>query len=158
MAERELRRLYSPAAGVVRSLNELNSGEFKQGGEGFAVCAEGFIMRTYYRLVPAVEVCSPVDGALIAASPREFRLRTGDGLEISVKLPGDAEYFLQTGYMAPAGEPVCRISREDFSRESACILVDFCDVGRITELHVFSGVKRSGSQAAEYFPRDPLLK
>ncbi len=157
MPERELRRLYSPAAGVVRSLSELNSGEFKQGGEGFAVCVEGIIMRTYYRLVPAVEVCSPVDGALIEASPMGFRLRTGDGLEIAVRLPGDAEYFLETGYMAPAGEPVCRISRKDFCRESAGVIVDFCDIGRITELHVLSGVKRSGDQAAEYFPRSPEI-
>lgn len=157
VSEREVRRLYSPAAGVVHSLSELNSGEFKQGGEGFAVCAEGFIMRTYYRLVPAVEVCSPVDGALIRALPGEFRLRTGDGLEIAVRLPGDAEYFLETGYMAPAGEPVCRISREDFCRESSGIIVDFCDVGRITELHVIAGAKRSGEPAAEYFPRNPVI-
>lgn len=153
--EMEVRRLYSPAAGNVFTTVELNSGEERKNsrcGEGFAVGAEG-VFRLYYRLTPAVEIRSPADGALISAEKCGFRLRMGDGLELDVKLPGTAEYFLGTGGLAPAGEPVCRLSREDFCRGRAGVVVTFADSRRITELHTFPGMKRAGSVAAEYYPR-----
>ncbi len=149
--EMEVRRLYAPAAGEVLPSGTLNAGEGERYGEGFAVCAEG-VMRLYYRLVPAVEICAPADGAVILTESRGFRLRMSDGLELQVNLPGDAEYFLRPGDMAPAGEPVCRISREDFCRGRTGAAVTFCDSGRVTELHIFPGIKRTGSLAAEYYP------
>lgn len=154
--EREVRRLYTPAAGEVFPASVLNSGEAaeKSGrmGEGFAVGAAG-IFRLYYRLVPAVEICAPADCAVIAAEERSFRVRMGDGLELDVALPGAAEFLLSPGDMAPAGEPVCRISREDFCRGRAGTVVTFCDSSRVTELHTLPGLKRTGALAAEYFPR-----
>lgn len=153
--EREVRRLYSPAAGEVFPASELNSGEDgaqRRFGEGFAVAAVGF-MRLYYRIIPAVEICAPADCAVIETLPRSFRVRMGDGLELDIALPGEGEYFLRAGDMAPAGEPVCRVSREDFLRGRAGIAVTFRDSSRVTELHIFPGTKRAGTLAAEYYPR-----
>ena len=81
-------------------------------------------------------------------------LRTGDGLELEVLLPCGAEYFVQTGDMARAGEPVCRISSEELRREKAVVKVQFTDSSRVTELHVLAGQKRAGAPAAEYSPRN----
>ena len=156
--ERELHRLYSPALGEVFPASVLNSGEPSAGsqrvGEGFAVGAEG-IMRLYYKLVPAVEICAPADCAVISAESRGFRVRMGDGLELEVTRAGAAEYYLSPGDMAPAGEPVCRISREDFCRGRAGAVVTFCESIRVTELHIYPGIKRPGSLAAEYCPQLP---
>lgn len=152
--EREVRRLYSPAAGEVFPASELNSGEDgERFGEGFAVAAVG-VMRLYYRIVPAVEICAPADCALIGVFPRSFRVRMGDGLELDIALPGEGEYLLQAGDMAPAGEPVCRVAREDFLRGRAGVAVTFCDSARVTELHIIPGTKRAGAPAAEYYPRE----
>ena len=98
---------------------------------------------------------SPADGAVTAAENATFRLRTGDGLELEVLLPCGAEYFVQTGDMARAGEPVCRISSEELRREKAVVKVQFTDSSRMTELHVLAGQKRAGAPAAEYSPRKP---
>ena len=148
---REVRRLYSPVHGIVSSLCELNIGE-ERGCEGFAVSVQSFA-RMYYRLIPATEVASPADGAVTAAGGDRFRLRTGDGLELEVVLPCSAEYLLQTGDMARAGEPVCRVPCEELCREKAVVRVQFADSSRMTELHVLAGLKRAGSPAAEYSPR-----
>lgn len=103
---REVRKLYSPVHGAVSSLCELNTGGERHRGEGFAVSARSFPARLYYRLAPAAEVLAPADGAVTAAENATFRLRTGDGLELEVLLPCGAEYFVQTGDMTRAGEPV----------------------------------------------------
>ena len=153
--EKEIRRLYSPAKGEVFPSSALNSGEMSERfAEGFAVGA-GRFMRLYYRLLPAVEICSPADCAVISADSSGFRLRMGVGLELMVLLSGEPEYFLSPGDMAPPGELVCRISREDFCRGRAGAVVTFCDSSRVTELHVFPGVKRAGALAAEYCPQQP---
>jgi len=151
---REVRKLYSPVHGAVSSLCELNTGGERHRGEGFAVSARSFPARLYYRLAPAAEVLSPADGAVTAAENDAFRLRTGDGLELEVLLPCGAEYFVQTGDMARAGEPVCRISSEELRREKAVVKVQFTDSSRVTELHVLAGQKRAGAPAAEYSPRN----
>lgn len=70
-------------------------------------------------------------------------------------LPCGAEYFVQTGDMTRAGEPVCRISSEELRREKAVVKVQFTDSSRMTELHVLAGSKRAGAPAAEYSPRNP---
>lgn len=145
-----VRTLVSPAAGEVFPARELDTsvgGE--RYGEGLAVGAGG-LARLYYSIIPAAEICAPASGAVTAAESRWFRLRTGDGLELQVSLSGEAEYYLRTGDLAAAGKPVCRISREDFRRGRAGAVVTFCDSGRITELHVISGIKRAGTAAAEY--------
>lgn len=136
---REVRKLYSPVHGAVSSLCELNTGGERHRGEGFAVSARSFPARLYYRLAPAAEVLSPADGAVTAAENDAFRLRTGDGLELEVLLPCGAEYFVQTGDMARAGEPVCRISSEELRREKSVVKVQFTDSSRMTELHVLAG-------------------
>lgn len=118
-------------------------------GDGLAVSGSG-IAGLYYRIVPAAEIVAPVNGAVTAAEERNFRLRTPDGLEITVSLSGSAEYFLTVGELAAAGEPVCRISREAFRKGVPGAAVTFCDSGKITELHVHSGIKRAGDIAAEY--------
>ncbi len=157
--EREVRRLYSPAAGEVFPSSVLNSGEegeARRFGEGFAVSAGG-LLRLYYRLVPAVEIRAPADCALIETLPRSFRVRMGDGLELEISLPGDGEYFLRAGDIASAGAPVCRVSREDFCRGRAGVTVTFCDSARVTELHIFPGLKCAGALAAEYYPQEKGL-
>lgn len=153
---REVRRLYSPAAGMVYSLRELSTGEHGgalSGAEGFAVGAQGLLMRAYYRLLPAVDILSPADGALVAADEGGFRLRTGDGTEILVTLPGGAEYFLEAGQLARAGEQVCRVSRDDFAAGKAGVAVCFCDSSQVTELNVLTGARRAAAPAAEYSPQ-----
>lgn len=145
-----MRTLLCPATGVVFPARELEAaGGAKHFGEGFAVGAGGLV-GVYYRLVPAAEILSPADGAVTAAESGWFRLRTGDGLELLVSLSGEAEYFIAAGALAAAGQPVCRISREDFSRGRAGAVVTFCDSSKITELHVHSGLKLAGKPAAEY--------
>ena len=139
---REVRKLYSPVHGAVSSLCELNTGGERHRGEGFAVSARSFPAQLYYRLAPAAEVLSPADGAVTAAENDAFRLGTG-------------EFFVQTGDMARAGEPVCRISSEELRREKAVVKVQFTDSSRMTELHVLAGQKRAGAPAAEYSPRKP---
>ena len=145
---REVRKLYSPVHGAVSSLCELNTGGERHRGEGFAVSARSFPAQLYYRLIPAAEVLSPADGAVTAAENDAF-------LELEVLLPCGAEYFVQTGDMARAGEPVCRISSEELRREKAVVKVQFTDSSRMTELHVLAGQKRAGATAAEYSPRNP---
>ena len=87
---------------------------------------------------------SPADGAVTAAENDAFRLRTGDGLELEVLLPCGAEYFVQTGDMARAGEPVCRISSEELRREKAVVKVQFTDSSR-----------REGQSCPLWVPRTP---
>lgn len=145
-----MRTLLCPAAGVVFPARELENAEGgKHFGEGLAVGAGG-LAGLYYRLVPAAEILSPADGAVTAAESDRFRLRTGDGLELLITLSGEAEYYIAAGALASAGQPVCRISREEFSRGRAGAVVTFCDSGRITELHVHSGLRLAGKPAAEY--------
>lgn len=153
MMEKETRRLLSPAAGRIFPARELDTadGGGIRFGEGFAVSAEG-ISRLYYRLAPAAEIAAPVSGVLTSVESGGFRLRTGDGTEIQVNTSGEGEYFLRVGELVRAGEPVCRISREAFTRGRAGAVVTFGDSTRITELHIFSGIKRSGELAAEYIP------
>lgn len=150
---KEVRNLYSPAHGDVLPLSGLNTGGGHVSGEGFAVRAESLLVRLRYKFLPAAEVRAPADGAVTAADDRSFRLRTGDGLEIEVLLPGEGEFFMQTGDMARAGEPVCRISCGDLRESQTGVMVRFRDCDRLTELHVFAGVRRAGAAAAEYSVR-----
>jgi len=156
---RECRRLLSPAAGQVFPMRELRLSEDSErmSGEGFAVAAAGGIRGMLFRAAPAVEICAPADGAVTAVfeDSRGFRLRTGDGLTLVVELPEPAEFYISTGDLAAAGEPVCRVSQEGFRRGSAGAMVRFEDPERITEFHVTSGVKRSGKPAAQYSIREP---
>ncbi len=157
--EREARRLCSPAVGEVFPASVLNFGDegrSRKYGEGFAVSAGG-LLRLYYRLVPAVEIRAPADCTVIETLPRSFRVRMGDGLELEISLPGDGEYFLRAGDIAPVGAPVCRVSREDFCRGRAGVTVTFCDSARVTELHIFPGLKCAGALAAEYYPQEKGL-
>ena len=153
---REVRSLYSPVHGKVSSLSELNIGGERHRGEGFAVSARSFPARLIYRLIPAAEIISPTDGAVTAVENSLFRLRTGDGMELEVILPCDAEYMFRVGDMVRAAETVCRVSSEELCREKAVVKVRFADSSRVTELHVFAGLKRAGKPAAEYSPRDQI--
>ena len=151
--------LRAPAAGEVVSLGVLNMGEHRlnsarRGTLGFAVRASG-IWRTYYRLLPALEIFPPADGAVTAVGAGSFRLRQGNGLELEITLPGEAEYFIRLGELARVGEPVCRIDPGAFAQDSAGVTVSFCNGARVTELHVFAGAARRGSVAAEYSVREP---
>lgn len=150
----EARRLLSPAAGRIIPIHELVSGENSRrySGEGFSVSAAEGIMGFLFGTMPAVEICAPTSGAIIAEDEDGcwFKLRTGDGLELSVELSAPAEFFKQPGDLARTGECVCRISQEDFRSAPAGVIVTFPDSSRITELHVISGIKRSGKPAAEY--------
>lgn len=151
---REVRKLYSPVYGNVLSLSGLNTGGEHIRGEGFAVTAESAVVRLWYRFLPAAKICAPADGAVIAVDERSFRLRTGDGLEIETLLPGEGEFFVQCGDVVRAGEQVCRISREDFCENRTGVMVRFRESERLTELHVFAGMKRAGMPAAEYSVRE----
>lgn len=155
----ECRRLLSPAAGQVLPMRELRLSEHSErlSGEGFAVAAAGGIRGMLFRAAPAVEICAPADGAVTAVleDSRGFRLRTGDGLTLVVELPEPAEFYIGTGDLAAAGEPVCRVSQDGFRRSMAGALVRFEDPERITEFHVNPGVTRSGKTAANYSIRSP---
>lgn len=152
---REVRKLISPVYGDVLPLSGLNTGGEHIRGEGFVVRAGSAMMRLRYRFLPAADICAPTDGAVTAVSERSFRLRSGDGLEIEVLLPGDGEFYVQTGDMTRSGEEVCRISSGDLCESGMGVMVRFRDSDRLTEFHVFSGVKRAGAAAAEYSVRKP---
>lgn len=152
------RQLFSPAAGRVFPLQELNGGENSRrfSGEGFAVRSAGGIAGFLLGKLPVVEVAAPAAGAVI--SLREdgsgFSLRTGDGLELSVELCAPAEPLKSVGDMAAVGECVCRMSQEDFLRSPAPVVVTFPNSGRITELHVHSGIRLAGKPTAEFRVRE----
>lgn len=148
----EERELLNPMAGRVIPLHELVSGENprRHSGEGFAVSAAGGIMGFLFGAAPAVNIHAPAAGAITAAGESMFRLRTGDGLELSVELCAPAEFFKETGELAAAGECVCRISQEEFRAAATGAVVTFSDSSRITELHVISGRIPAGKPAAEY--------
>lgn len=148
------RRLLCPASGRVLPLQELYGGENarRHSGEGFAVKDAGGIAGFLLGSMPAVEIRSPADGAVIALREEAsgFTLRTGDGLELVVELCAPAEMLKRVGDMAAAGECVCRMSQEQFRSSPAAVVVSFPDCGRITELHVHSGIRLAGRTAAEY--------
>lgn len=148
------RRLVSPAGGRVFPLQELNGGENSRrySGEGFGVCAAGGIAGFLLGSLPAVEICSPADGAVISVleDGSGFSLRTGDGLELAVELCGASEMMIRAGDLVAAGKCVCRMSQEDFRGSPAAAVVTFPDCSLITELHVHSGVRLAGKTAAEY--------
>lgn len=146
------RRLLCPAAGRAIPLQELSGGENSRrySGEGFAVRAAGGVAGLLLGKLPAVEITSPADGAVIALRQDAFTLRTGDGLELSVELCGAAEFFISLGDVMRAGQQVCRMSQEQFREASAAVIVSFPDSSRITELHVHHGIRLSGRVAAEY--------
>ena len=148
------RRLLSPAGGRVFPLQELYIGENSRrySGEGFAVRAAGGITGFLLGKLPAVEICSPVDGTVIAVQEDGIglTLRTGDGLELSLELCAPSELMKRVGDIAAAGERVCRMSQEEFRRSPAAVVVTFPDSGRVTELHVHSGTRLAGRAAAEY--------
>lgn len=146
------RRLLCPAAGRVLPLQELSFGEnpHKIGGEGFAVRYAGGIAGFLLGQLPAAEVVSPTDGAVMSLREDGFALRTGDGLELAVELCGAAEFFVEVGDVVRAGAKVCRLSREQFREAAAAVVVKFPDSDRITELHVRSGITLHGRTAAEY--------
>ena len=148
----EYRELLCPAAGRVIPLHELVSGENprRHSGEGFAVSAAGGVMGFLFGAAPAVGIHAPAAGAITAAGESLFRLRTGDGLELSVELCAPAEFLKETGELAAAGECVCLISQEEFRAAPAGAVVIFADSSRITEFHVISGTMRAGKPAAEY--------
>ena len=152
------RRLLCPAAGQVFPLQELNGGENSRRyqGEGFAVRAAGGLAGFLLNKLPAVDIEAPAAGAVISI-PEDgsgFTLRTGDGLELLVELFAPAEPLKRVGDLAAAGECVCRMSQEDFRHPSAAVVVTFPDSGRITELHIHSGIRLHGKTAAEYRIRE----
>ncbi|MGN1340196.1 MAG: hypothetical protein ACI4WS_07880 [Oscillospiraceae bacterium] len=147
------RRLLCPAAGRVLPLQELYGGENprRYSGEGFAVSAAGGFAGFLLGRLPAAEIHAPADGAVISVREDNtgFTLRTGDCLALAVELCAPAEFLKQVGDMARAGECVCRMSQEQF-RSAPAVVVTFPDSGRITELHVHSGVRFAGQTAVEY--------
>lgn len=147
----ELRVLLSPAAGVIVPLQEVSGGESgRLHGEGFVLTAPDGLRGFLQRAVPVVEIRAPADGAVISVGEDNFRLRTGDGLELEVLLCAAGELFVRTGEVIMSGECCGRISREDFCASPAGIIVRFPESSGVSELHVLGGFKKPVRPAAEY--------
>lgn len=156
--DRELeaaRSLLCVADGLVMPVGELGDGVYSRRteGDGYAV-----LCRRRFPLSIAdsgeIAVCSPADGVLTEISAGGFRMRTEDGIPVSVVL-GEAvgaRYHSGIGTHLMGGDPVCAVHRgamEHNGRGGAAIVL-LTDTDSITELYISPGARRAGDRAAFY--------
>lgn len=134
------------AFGRVLPVGEISGSPYakRAEGDGFAVIPKTGLWR-FVAPKNAGILCSPTDGTVTENDEgRRITLRTGDGVTLSVIVGESASLSAQTGDKLSRGEPLGTLS----GSEPAYVL--FTEPEQITELHISSGLRRSGSVAAVY--------
>ncbi len=144
--------------GRVIPLAQLNATAARRyGSSGFAVL-QLFGAGTFFeRLLPReVSIHSPVDGVVTAVG-EELVIRTGDGISVAVTIGVSDGCMCRVGGKVRAGEIVWILPRERLlgNGSGGVVTVGFPDLARVTELHVFSGMRKAG-QIAAYYKLRPL--
>lgn len=102
------------------------------------------------RKTRALRIYSPTDGAVIEKQSERITLRTADGIEVYISCSG--AFFTAThGSVVRCGECIGKARLDAKSRASAGnIEVMLPKPQQITELHVFTGIHRSGAVSATF--------
>ena len=147
------RTLRCVAGGRVIPLAQLTGANQRcYGSSGFAVLPplwEGTFIEWF--MPHEVSVHAPADSVVISIG-EEMMFRTGDGISIVVAPGVSFGCMCKVGEKVRAGELVCMIPRERLytNGSNGAIIVALPDLSRVTELHVVSGVRKAGREAAFY--------
>lgn len=157
-----LRTLMSAADGSVIPLGELYGTRYAKGahGDGFAVLPPAGMQRLRLSAENAARsliegadsagLYAPADGVVTALDPRgRLTLRTCDALEVCVVFGAGAHISVGVGERLLSAQQF-GILGEGVRAEGCAALVILPQTERITELHIETGARRGGRQAATY--------